>query len=507
MRIIILRVFGTEYAQRLKDMDAICGQALDLKTRLKTLQVEADEASKEKTGEKTAPVATRLPRAKAAGGGRRSGKRKPKVARDATPRPASPVLADEPDTDGEDGEDMPDDEVEDVSLAEDLGWVRTLLVAEAAMLPEHERESMHSLIPDLRARPLFDKVLRANKAPTFIPPPWLLQPGREADLEWWNSVVAKVKALELAGVRVLGFEVVLQRPGQAARVLFACFGEVACTSDSLGCHSILSYVDSDRSVLQDGTPSDVRAAINRALMLAMVVKLFRCGATWLWLSACSPKWWWCKKTKKIYPDYFCVATSGLKYGKDVPRSFTDKQVEEMKANAKADRDAKLRDVVYPELLKHGQFLGIMAPGAGKWVATPGAGAMTPTFVDDVFTKQVLEACEKNHQPAPPGSYQPSFLDAELAASNKVAQMFMAQLTLPEDLSVHAQQFAEMYEQLARTSRHEADFCARRSQKLEQGADRVMKRSRVPAEYWTLGEGARHKLRADYLAMQKNPLST
>ena len=394
-----------------------------------------------------------------------------------------------------------------MSVTDDRGWMHTLLVAEAAMLPKDERELLYFLIPFLCARPLFDKVIRASKAPTFIPPPWLLRPGREADLAWWNSVVSKVQALELAGARVLGFEVVLQRPGQAARVLFACFGEVALTPDSLGRHAILSYVDSDRGVLPDGTPSSVRATINRALMLAMVVKLFRCGATWLWLSACSPAWWHCKKTRKIYPEHFCVATSGLKYCKDVPRSHTDKQVKQMMVDAKKERDATLRDVVYPQLLKHGQFHGIMALGAGKWVAAPDAGAMTPLFPDDLFTKRALQPCQEDHAPAPPGCYQPPFLDAELAASNAVAQMFCAQLTSPEDLSAHAQQFADMYELMAKKARHEADFCARRSQKFEQATDGVMQRSRVPAKYLTLGELARHTLRSNYLNMQKDPLAT
>ena len=507
LRDIILRVFGDEYEQRLKEIDMICGEELNLAARLKALQ-EAED----KSGKKTAPVAhtLRLPRAKPAAGKRRSGARKPKPKAHEEKRAVSPEVEDQPETDDEDarGDDaMSDDETEVVaSVAEDVAWVHTWLVAEAALLEaKHDQECMRSLIPYLRARPLFDKVIRTTQAPTFVPPAWLLQPGHEAHLAWWNWVVAKVTTAELAGARVVGFEVVLELPDQAARVLFACFGEVACVSDgSSGRHAILSYVDSDRGVLPDSTPSNVSAAINRAFMLAMVVKLFRCGASWLWLSACSPEWWWCKATNKIYPDHYCVATSGRKYGKDGPRALKRNEVDAMMAKAKADRDAKLRDVVYPALLERGQRFGIMGHGAGKWAATPEAGVDTPFFVDDVYTKRALQPYQEDHAPAPPGNYQPSFLDAELAASNAAAQIFTAQLKAPDiRLSAHAQRFAEQYVQPA----HEAAHCAWRAQQLEKECDQAMVLRRMPRGYLTLGELARHKLRKAYLAMQKGPLAT
>ena len=505
LRDIIVRVFGTEYEQRLKDMDTICGQELRLKAHLKDLQEQADKSSK-----KTAP-AKRLPRAKLPGGSRRSGKRQPK-ARVAAKRAASPEPNEEPETDGEGergGDETSDEEMEEVtSVAEDVGWLRAMLVAEAALLPKHEQEAMHDLIPHLHARPLFDKVIRATKAPVFSPTAWLLQPNREADLIDWTAAAARVAAAEMAGARVLGFEIVLQRPGEAARVLFACFGEVACSSDSLGRHATLSYVDSDRAVLPASTPSNVSAAIFRASMLAMVVKLFRCGATWLWLSACSPDWWWCKATRKIYADHFLVATSGRTHGKDVPRSLKRDGVEAMMADAKAERDAKLRDTVYPMLLERGRLFGIMAPGAGKWLATPGAGSMTPLFVDDVFSKRLLEPSEADHPRAPAGSYQPSFLDAELAASNKAAQIFTAQLKSPDSLASHASRFAEVFEQTAaKASKDEAEFCIWRAKQFEAYTGIAMALSRVPSEYQTLGQLARHKVREAYLAMQTNARST
>ena len=517
LRIIILRVFGTQYAQRLKDMDVICGQPLNLKERLKELQVEADKASqggkqmpdKEETDEKTAPVATRLPRVKAAGGGRRSGKRKPKARVEASPeREASP----KPDTDDDESEhgdamsDVEDDEDTDTTMANDVGWLHALLMAEAALLQEeHGKEAaefMYSLISHLHVRPLIDKELRATKAPTFTPPRWLLKRGNHARLAKWKWLVSKVVNAIKAGARVLGFEVVLQRPGQTARVLFACFGEVANSLDHLGRHAILSYVDSDRGVLPDHMPSGVSSAINRACMLAMVVKLSRCGAEWLWLSACSPEWWYCDQTRKIYAEPFLVATSGRKHPEDVPLSATDKQVGEMMANAKKGNDAKLRDVVYPQLLNHGQRFGIMAHGAGPWLAAPGKGDTTPTFIDDVFTKRALQPCEEDHASAPPGS---SFLDAELAASNNVAQMFSAQLAPPNQrLSEHAQSCAAAY--VHKMTQREKVERIWRTKKLERYCTIAMQRSVVPDDCFTLDELARHELRRGYLVMQKSSLS-
>lgn len=525
LRRIFERVYRSEYEQRVAEISIICGQAVDLKARLKAIrQGKRVEKLERKPETRKRASGRRKPKPKAA----RSA-RQPRVAPPpqlAAPQPAAEAEESEDDgTDGEEEDDSGYATEEDSAfaaapaasvtdeMAEDGGWCLALLNAEASLLPKAEGDVMRHLIEFLELRPLFDTHICGITAPDFIKPPFLRKRGREAQLQQQQAAAAALAASEVAGAREVAFEVTYTPPGAASRVLFACIGEVLLAEDCCGeRHANLSYAEGDRTVLPDGIPRSVPSAIFRACMLTMVAKLLRAGAAQLWLTACSPDWQWCEKTRSIYPDHYLVASRGKQYSIAVPGSakLSAKQAEaaamRFAAKQKQKQDDVLVNTVYPTLFAHGEMHGLLAAGSGKWVAAPGAGAAVPPFVDDVFSKRLLCPSSADHKPVPAGAFQLSFLDAELAQSNKAAQMFWARLSAPDELSRLATQLAMSLDRTLPVAL--AKHYKWRASEFENIKNRAL-RETEPLEtkdFQTLGQLARFKIRDKYLEMQTNPLN-
>ena len=507
---IFERVYRAEYAQRRADIDIICGQPLDLEARVKAIRkgkpaekVKRKAEARKRASGRHKPKAKPKPKAKAA--------RSARVQRAAPPVEDPGMESEAEDAEDDDGYATEEDAAASAptvaeDAAEDDGWCLALLNAEAALLPPAECAAMLRLVESLELRPLFDTRIVGVKAPDFATPPFLGKRGREAELLQQQAAALALVASELAGARVMGFEMMYAPQGAAPRVLFACIGELLALPDWDGTsrNANLSYAEGNRKVLPDDTPRSVPSAIFRACMLTLAAKLLRGGATHLWLTACSPEWVWCKDTRKIYPDNFLVANRGRDYGIDVPKCAKPAQVKAMMLEAKEAADEVLVQYVYPKLFAHGERHGLLAPGSGKWVATPGAGAAVPPFVDELFSKRLLFPSAHDHAPAPEGALQQSFMDAELAESNKHAQMFWARLKQPEALSQLAAQLAlrldrKIPEPLAKHYRW-------RAAEFESIKNRALNQAALPKGFQTLGQLARCRVRNKYLEMQTNPLN-
>ena len=514
LRLLIERVYGTEYKQRLADIDTICGQPVKLEARLEEIRRGRPvmKLTRPKSEARKRASGRHKPKGKPKSKGKGKGncKGNGKAARSVPQRSLSPAPVPE-EADDDDGYETPDDKnvprVTD-SAAEDAGIFIAMLFSQAEDLHPVHRTIMHQLSGYLHPRPLFDLQIRGTKKPNFSPPPHLLEPGYKSVLEQQADWADKVAESEKSGCRMLGYEVLYCPPGETPRVLFAAIGEVLNAADIHGhIHSTLSYIDSDRAVLPDSIPGSVRTAIIHASIHTGFMKLSNCGAHFAWLSAYSPDW---KKKKKtvgdktvweIYPQAFLVATSGRKYARDIElKSGVNKELNA----AKSKRDNELVSTVYPKIFKEGMELhGIMASGSGPLLAEPGAGSTVPPFVDEVFTRLALYPSKKDRQPVTTGGTQPSFLDAELAESNKVAQIFVARLKAPEaGLAVDGDQLASALARVKIPEDHMDYYNDRATMFEEIVHDTMTNTFCLPEGYQTLGQLARAKIRAKVLELQE-----
>jgi hypothetical protein len=273
-----------------------------------------------------------------------------------------------------------------------------------------------------------------------------------------------------------------------------------------GVSATLSYVDSDRAVLPEGCPKAVPAAVSSAGMLCMFYKLARIGAKNLWLSACAPQWLPSKNWRYMHADHYLVATSGDAFGEPIPAGLTREQAEQRLIDFQTERTKDLAARVYPTLLEHAHRLGLVA-GAGRYLSTPGMGGAVPPFVDELVTKVLLTASEETLEKARKfQKFQSTspLADAALEVTNAASPVFFAFLALPDALANKAAEYA------MRLAPDTAAFCAMRSDKFNKKIREAMALKAMPRwcadyDYHSLGQVARLRLRAFYLAEQKKAL--
>jgi hypothetical protein len=514
LRAAFISVFGGSGLQdRRKDMDLISGCKNDWPELLKPLDAKKHgrkppSKSKPVKASKTAKPAAKTTRP------RTQGSRRPRamVARDEPLADAVEDPEEEAELDGTASDAGYDTDEEYVPADEDkesAGAFKAILLAEMESLARPEDGLyMAGVIQKLTLLPLFDTSIKASQEVSFTPPAWLTRSKQDSLLHEWLMAMATIKLAESKGARIIGFEVLYQHvANEAPRLLFACYAEILHD----GVSAALSYVDSDRAMLPDDAPKTVPSSIFRAGMLTMMHKLARCGATRLWLSACSPEWLLSKDGRSMYPDCFMVATSGKTYLEQLPARLSKKEKAATLLRAQVERTKQLAASVYPKLLERAFALGLVLPGAGRFLATPGMGAFVPPFPDELFTKTLqaadhglfTQAMQAQAQVQAAEKHWPStspLADAALAVTNDHSPIFFAALAVPEALTVQAAQLA------VPMTADVVSFCVQREAMFKKVINAVMALKAVPAGFGSLGQLARNKLRAFYLDEQMNPLA-
>lgn len=515
LRACFISVFGGLGLQdRRKDMDLISGCKNDWPELLKPLDAKKHgrkPPSKAKAVKvsKTAEPAARTTRP------RTQGSRRPRtmMARD---EPLADAVED-PEEESEEldgtasdaGYDTDEEYVPADEDTDSAGAFKAILLAEMESLARPE-DGLYiaGILSKLTLLPLFDTSIKASQEVSFTLPAWLTRNKQDSLLHEWLMAMATIKLAESKGARIIGFEVLYQHAAnEAPRLLFACYAEILHD----GVSAALSYVDSDRAMLQDDAPKTVPSAVFRAAMLTMMFKLARCGATRLWLSACSPEWLRSKDGRSMYPDCFMVATSGKTYLEQLPARLSKKEKAATLLRAQVERTKQLAASVYPKLLERAKALGLVLPGAGRFLATPGMGAFVPPFPDELFTKTLqaadhglfTQAMQAQAQVQVAEKHWPStspLADAALAVTNDHSPIFFAALAVPEALALQAAHLA------VPMTADVVAYCVEREARFKKVINTVMTLKAVPAGFGSLGQVARNKLRAFYLDEQTNPLA-
>ena len=546
LRAAFKAVFEDGLADRRKDMDLISGCENDWAEQLKALDAKkpgrkpskakpvkfsikakavkvsktvkpakptkAEAAKMRKAAKSVATAAAAVQTSSRATRPRTQGSRRPRafVPRD---EPLADEEEEEAEQDGtasdDDGYDTDEEYAPADAEKETAGAFKAILLAEKESLASPEDSAyLDNIIPKLTLLPLFDTTIKASQEVVFTPPAWLTRSKQDSLLHEWLMAMATIKLAETQGARIIGFEVLYQHAAnEAPRLLFACYAEILHD----GVSAALSYVDSDRVQLPGDAPKAVPSAIFRAAMLTMMFKLARCGAARLWLSACSPNWKLSEDELTMFPDCFMVASSGRTFVEKLQARLSKKQKAAALQHAQVVRTNRLATYVYPKLLERALALGIVLPGAGRFAATPGFGAVVPPFVDELFTKALQEADHGLFKQAMQAQAQvqiaekhwPStspLADAALAVTNDSSPVFYAALAVPDALVVQAAQLA------VPMTADVVAFCVERENMFKRIISTCMASKALPEEFGSLGQMARTKLRAFYLGEQMNPLA-